>query len=225
MVCLGVKLNFWTLLGGVSIGGRIQNEAPSHPSHPTVTDEISLRRTIEYDSECLYIITQVGTIRKCIAAVQNEVLMEPVKTRTPAFTIKQRFSNSLFRNFQRDGDKLNMFCDNTSGHSSSGQNFTKNQITTPNESPTVSDFENKNLSIPVKDHGNALQRDKNSSVHKSKSSFGSGDNLSWNSSDINQSIQDHWNNVLRQLNCNTTRRLPTPRIMSSRTVIYRKKYK
>lgn len=209
MVCLGVKLNFWTLFGGVSVGGRIQNEPPNHP---TVIDEISLRRTIEYDNESHYIITQVGTIRRCITAVKSEVSMEPIQNKNPSMsTVKLRFPiSSVLENLRNRGDKQISFHDDTSGHSSSNQWNFRNQNSAKNES-TVAHHQDQNFSI--------------SSTRELESKLGSGDNLSRNLSHIDPSIQDHWNNILQQLNCNITPRKSTPRIMSSRSIIHRKKYK
>lgn len=223
MVCLGVKLNFWTIIGGLSIGGKTQNEPPNHP---TVTDEISLRRTIEYDNESHYIITQVGTIRRCITAVKNEVPMEPLENRNPSLsTAKLRFPiSSVLKNLQNQGDKLFSFYDSSSGHSSSDQKCIQNQNTAQNGSPVVTSFQHQNCSMPSNNNRATFQV-KHSSIPEVESNFGSGDNLSCNFGDTNSSIQDHWNNVLQQLNCNISRRKPTVRIMNSRSVIHRKKYK
>lgn len=90
LICVGRKMNVWTLFGGISIGDRAA--APVEESEKLATSKITdvkdLERILYRETEHAFVLTQVGTIRKYMEIdfkTSKTLLARPPVCRVPSW--------------------------------------------------------------------------------------------------------------------------------------------
>lgn len=67
VVWCGIKLNFWTLFGGINIGGRTSRES----NYPKINDVADLQNMLEHENEQEYIVIRARTVKQYLNKIQT----------------------------------------------------------------------------------------------------------------------------------------------------------